>query len=231
MSQVCSNVLNKQFRYGDVKFGIGIDFGKMLVTKTGIRKHGAEQQSYRSLVWLGRPANVASKLTDNANKPSETFQATLVRVAYVSSGALVYREEWPHEFAKCFRHDAYSGLMRHTNPNFHSFETVYREKTIKDATPQILMTKRVYDGYLAARPDSTTIRQRHLRPVFVKIAGYDDGVYGLDVPVSDTNNHTRSPNALADMFALSPPRNALSLGGLLDPLGADLNNPLSKFGK
>jgi class 3 adenylate cyclase len=232
MSQIGSNVLNKQFQYADVKFGFGIDFGKMLVTKTGIRKHGAAQQSYRSLVWLGRPANVASKLTDNANKPAETFLATLVRVAYVSSGGLTYREEWPSEFAKCFWHDANSGLMRHTDANFHSFEIVYREKMIRDATPQILMTERVYDGYLAARPDSAALRQGRLRPVFVEIAGYNHGIYGLDAPVSDADSQTHSPNALANMFAPSPPQNALALGGLFANLSAaDLNNPLLKFGK
>lgn len=229
MSQVCSNVLNKQFRYGEVKFGFGIDFGKMLVTKTGIRKHGAEQQSYRSLVWLGRPANVASKLTDNANKPAEMFLATLVKVAYASSRGLAYREEWPHEFAKHFWHDANSGLMRHTDPNFHSFEMVYRQKTTREATPQILMTKRVYEGYRAARPNSSALRQGRLRPVFVEISGYDHGIYGLDLPISDTPSQTCSPNTLAEMFAPSPPQNAFALGGLFgDFSGTDLNNALLK---
>jgi hypothetical protein len=52
----------------NISCGIGIDYGRMLVTKTGVRRHGNEQQNYRSLVWLGRPANIASKLTDLANK-------------------------------------------------------------------------------------------------------------------------------------------------------------------
>jgi hypothetical protein len=34
------------------------------------------------LVWLGRPANTASKLTDLANKPAETKERKVVSVAY-----------------------------------------------------------------------------------------------------------------------------------------------------
>jgi hypothetical protein len=94
------------------------------------------------------------------------------------------------------------------------------------------MTERVYDGYLAARPDSAALRQGRLRPVFVEIAGYNHGIYGLDAPVSDADSQTHSPNALANMFAPSPPQNALALGGLFANLSAaDLNNPLLKFGK
>ena len=60
----------------------------MLATKTGLRRHGSAQQSYRSLVWLGRPANVASKLTDQANKPEEVSESNKVNVAYSYIGKL-----------------------------------------------------------------------------------------------------------------------------------------------
>ena len=82
MNTVGQHVLNKHFKANDVTFGIGIDCGKMLATKTGIRRHGHEQANYRNLVWLGRPANIASKLTDLANKPAESVEIPAVRVAY-----------------------------------------------------------------------------------------------------------------------------------------------------
>ena len=47
-----------------------------------------EQVNYRNLVWLGRPANVASKLTDAANKPEEGQMLSKVRVAYEPSARL-----------------------------------------------------------------------------------------------------------------------------------------------
>jgi adenylate cyclase len=68
MNSVCQDDLNKRFKQNDVACGIGIDYGRMLATKTGVRRHGYERHNYRSLVWLGRPANIASKLTDLANK-------------------------------------------------------------------------------------------------------------------------------------------------------------------
>ncbi|MBV5337928.1 MAG: adenylate/guanylate cyclase domain-containing protein, partial [Deltaproteobacteria bacterium] len=69
MNSAAQYVINKHFKANEVHCGIGIDYGKMLVTKTGFRRNGSNQGSYKNLVWLGRPANVASKLTDIANKP------------------------------------------------------------------------------------------------------------------------------------------------------------------
>ncbi len=76
INSVCQYVINEHFDHNEVKFGIGIDHGRMLGAKTGIRRHGSAQQSYRSLVWLGRPANAASKLTDQANKETDTNSVT-----------------------------------------------------------------------------------------------------------------------------------------------------------
>jgi adenylate cyclase len=137
-----------------VSFGIGIDYGRMLAAKTGLRRHGSAQQSYRSLVWLGRPANLASKLTDQANKPAEALDAIIVRVAYDYGGfgLLCYENEWPHEFVQKFTHDPARRLMVHSNPAFHSYSVIHEKHILEEATPPILMTKRVLDGYRSARP-------------------------------------------------------------------------------
>ncbi|HKS18791.1 MAG TPA: adenylate/guanylate cyclase domain-containing protein [Bradyrhizobium sp.] len=82
MNTVSQHIINKHFKANEVRFGIGIDYGKMLATKTGIRRRGVEQANYRNLVWLGRPANVASKLTDQANKLGEYSTVPTVQVAY-----------------------------------------------------------------------------------------------------------------------------------------------------
>jgi adenylate cyclase len=83
MNTICKHVLNKHFKQNEVTCGIGIDYGRMLATKTGVRRHGYERHNYRSLVWLGRPANVASKLTDLANKTTHHSQ-DIVREARVA---------------------------------------------------------------------------------------------------------------------------------------------------
>jgi adenylate cyclase len=83
MNTISKHVLNKHFRQNEITCGMGIDYGPMLATKTGVRRHGYERHNYRSLVWLGRPANIASKLTDLANKTSTHFR-DIVREARVA---------------------------------------------------------------------------------------------------------------------------------------------------
>lgn len=52
----------------DFKVGIGIDWGEMLILKTGKIKRFREASEYKGLVWVGDAANNASKLTDYAAK-------------------------------------------------------------------------------------------------------------------------------------------------------------------
>ena len=68
MHSVATRILAKHIAIEDFKIGIGIDFGEMLVLKTGIRKKHKEQSEYKSLVWVGDAANTASQLCDFANK-------------------------------------------------------------------------------------------------------------------------------------------------------------------
>jgi adenylate cyclase len=181
INSVCQYILNKHFRHNELKFGIGIDYGRMLVTKTGIRRHGAAQQSYRSLVWLGRPANIASKLTDNANKANETMNFDMLHVGYIRNGGLVHIEEYPHLFTKKFRYDPNRNMMVHEDPTFHSFYTTTKNFETIAATPPILMSKRVFDGYSAACPNASSIVNKWFYPVSVSIPGYAEQVFGGDV--------------------------------------------------
>src|SRR5262249_45695169 len=127
INSVCRYVINKHFKYNEVTFGIGIDYGTMLATKTGVRRHGSAQQSYRSLVWLGRPANIASKLTDKANKDAEKVTIDKVRVAFRNGLSLKYEEYFSWDFAKQFYFNSTTGQMHHFRPDFHSFQMVLRE--------------------------------------------------------------------------------------------------------
>ena len=54
--------------------GLELIMEKCTFIKTGIIKQGKEASSYKNLIWIGRPANIASRLTDIANKElSETI--------------------------------------------------------------------------------------------------------------------------------------------------------------
>lgn len=82
--------INRHFKGAEFEWGIGIDYGKMLVTKAGIIKNGQENSNYKSLVWLGPPANIASKLTDQAGKKQFRWSPTVNDyVSYTASRILM----------------------------------------------------------------------------------------------------------------------------------------------
>lgn len=60
--------INRKIDNLDFKCGIGVDYGRMRVMKVGVVKKGAENDDNKGLVWIGCPANFASRLTDCANK-------------------------------------------------------------------------------------------------------------------------------------------------------------------
>lgn len=74
INHIAVHVINAKFNGVDFKCGIGIDYGKMKVIKVGVPRLGAEANANKGLVWAGKPANLASRLTDMANKTiTETF--------------------------------------------------------------------------------------------------------------------------------------------------------------
>jgi adenylate cyclase len=182
INSVCRYVVNKHFAHNEVTFGIGIDHGRMLATKTGIRRHGSAQQSYRSLVWLGRPANIASKLTDQANKPAENATITMVRM-YVPNGfgGFTYVDEYPHVFTQQFEFSVQTGMMNHRNVRFQSFTTFDKTIETRPETPPILMTKTVYDGFKAVRPKAMSIEKGWFSQQAIHIPEHNGDVYGGNV--------------------------------------------------
>lgn len=182
MNSAAKYVINKYFTRNEVQCGIGIDAGKMLVTKTGFRRRGVEQYNYKNLVWLGRPANVASKLTDIANKPAEGLSVDKVRVAYASPLALEWqwKDEWPSAFAKKLSHTLLGGFV-HSDPAYrtHFMTTEYLQT--RAATPPILMTAPVYRGMAASQPQRDYVANGWFTPRTVEVPGYEGAVYGGDV--------------------------------------------------
>lgn len=79
MNTVARRILKKHVAIEDFKIGIGIEYGEMLVLKTGIRKRHEEQSEYKNLVWVGDAANTASKLCDFSNKD---YSSPIFKVTY-----------------------------------------------------------------------------------------------------------------------------------------------------
>ena len=185
MNSVSKYVINKHFKAKEVSCGIGVDCGKMLVTKTGIRKNGQQRQNYKNLVWLGRPANVASKLTDLANKQSERVQVDTVRVALKIPGGGEFDWRWVEykswDFIKHIDSAPLTQAIQFDDPNFRSLFTSYDFVETKAATPPILMSRAVFAGFKAENPDHEGLKEGWFEEVKVDVPGFNDKVYGCDV--------------------------------------------------
>jgi len=72
-------IMRNKFKDVDINYGIGIDYGELKVIKVGLRRKGIENFDNKNLVWVGYPANIASRLTDIANK---TIKTQMVEVNY-----------------------------------------------------------------------------------------------------------------------------------------------------
>ncbi len=73
INHLANNIFIKYFNTANFKCGIGVDFGELRVIKVGIQRNGIEKSENKGLVWTGKPANLASRLTDVANK-NKTIQ-------------------------------------------------------------------------------------------------------------------------------------------------------------
>ena len=74
-----SKDINNHFKDVDFKCGIGLDYGLLKVIKVGLHRKGTENIDNKNLVWVGYPANLASRLTDVANKK---IDRTFIEVKY-----------------------------------------------------------------------------------------------------------------------------------------------------
>jgi adenylate cyclase len=172
-------IINKHFKNNDIKCGIGIDYGKMLVVKTGTVKKGKENQFYKSLVWLGRPANVASKLTDAANKTSTKYRdGVSVGLHYP------YINEWSWidmditEFIENLE-ITYTPILKYKNSYFKTLIKSQLHNT--NITQPILITKDVFDGLKKEAPNEQSLKEGWWRKQNISVSGYSGDVFGADI--------------------------------------------------
>lgn len=181
MNSLARYVVNRRLASVSFRCGIGIDFGKMLVTKAGVVRHAAEKEFYRSLVWMGKPANVASKLTDLANKTDSISEPTVregFKVGPPLMGNLRWEERTYGEFISRLQR-TFSPILRHMDPDFSTFFTSTRFSSTTH--PPILFTEAVYKGLRAEAPKDPAIKQGWWSKHAMNVPGYTGAVYGGDV--------------------------------------------------
>ena len=180
MNSVCKHILNKRIKSFEFSAGIGIDYGKMLITKSGAIRQGDEKEFYRSLVWLGKPANVASRLTDLANK-SESYTVKGVRqgLHYPLTDVWSWTDVTFEEFLGRLK-ETYTPKLIHQEDYFKAFYITEMGPYYSSNSP-ILMTKAVYDGYKSENPDSDSIKNGWFAKKSITVRDYSGDVYGGDV--------------------------------------------------
>lgn len=180
MNSIAQGMVNRHLKSIDFKCGIGIDYGKMLVVKAGTTRRGAETEFYRSLVWLGRPANIASKLTDLANKTTSRYeQGVMVGYYYPAIDEWGWYPRTYEQFVDSFE-GTFSPVLRHKDSYFSTFfKTELGPYT--STTPPILCTEAVYKGLRAENPHHEVIQLPSFRKRFVTVPGHSGAVYGGDI--------------------------------------------------
>lgn len=204
INHIAKHIINKKFPDVDFKCGIGIDYGELRVIKVGIQRRGTEHGENKGLVWVGYPANYASRLTDNANKkvretvfevkqypiipnlsslfpPIPPFH-TKMSVLGSSIPQIKYstKEETillsAEEFAKNV-YITYDGKFDMYGGRFVSFRKV--ENTFD--YPGILMTEAVYKGYSKANPTSNDVVDNLWKEQNHNIKNISGKIYGCDI--------------------------------------------------
>lgn len=200
INTVATKIINQHFKLNEFKCGIGIDFGSMLVLKNGIIKQGKDRTAYKNLVWIGKPANIASRLTDIANKE---IVKTIYRVKRNPSNPNAFRPKYsggflsmpglleivpgqplhlntvetvdltPEVFADTIR-QLDNGNIFTVSGKMLSFE----KKEINENHKAILMTEAVYKGFVAENPKRDSVLKNMWTEQKIEVKDFTGKVFG-----------------------------------------------------
>jgi len=201
INHVAQKIINKKFNV-DFKCGIGIDYGELRVIKVGIQRNGSENGENKGLVWVGYPANLASRLTDTANKSFEEkyfkvkrhpIKPRAIKPIFPLSGIFVNSSNYDpnapfylsttetvklttEEFANSIAQYKDGGLFT-SGGKLISFE----KKTRTQKYPPILISADVFNGYKKAKPNANDIKNNWWKEQNHKIPNVKGKVYGKDL--------------------------------------------------
>lgn len=199
INHISQYIINKHFKAVDFQCGIGIDFGELRVIKVGIQRNGTENGENKGLVWVGYPANIASRLTDVANKKIEETYYEVTRnpinpmairplfdLSSILGGTPSYDpkaplylstvekvEMTPEEFANSIC-QYNNGDLFTSGGNLIKFE----KKTRGISYPNILITETVFKGFKAANPTRKCIVNNYWSEQKHNINNVDAKIYG-----------------------------------------------------
>lgn len=180
INHIASKILNNKLSGIDFRCGIGIDYGDMYCIKAGMYKKGSEHEEHQRLIWLGLPANNASRLTDQADKEYKEVRYKIK--------ALVKKYLWPGQAPASYEpyvtrdmnipaeqivEDVLADRIHHA--------TICERNEDKGCYPSILISEKVYQGYKKECPECNSIKDGYWKKIGSKIREIDYNVYGANL--------------------------------------------------
>ena len=185
-----ASLINKKFDNFEFKCGIGIDYGKISVMKVGIKKKGTENDDNKGLVWVGYPANFASRLTDCANKEFTdvyfSVDGDFYEIHPLQSPILGFRQSGYYRKTKKYPAEKLvSDLSSNAYGQLH-LSTCNRVYSITQATDSytyksILISDKVYKEYAKAVPDAKDVKEEWWEKQKRKIRDIEFDVWGANL--------------------------------------------------
>lgn len=190
INQIAS-MIDQKFDNFEFKCGIGIDYGKLSVMKVGIEKKGAENDDNKGLVWVGYPANFASRLTDCANKEFTeivySVDADFYEVELFPNPLFFRRPNGWYRNTKEFTAEELASSLSSSSSNktltskaFSNPRSIIREEKTYKYQP-ILVSENVYQEYAKANSNRSDIRKKYWEKQSRKIKDIDFNVWGTEL--------------------------------------------------
>lgn len=187
-------LIDKKIDNLEFKCGIGVDYGRMRVMKVGIVKKGDENDDNKGLVWIGYPANYASRLTDCANKEFVDIvykvDANFYHHNYFGVNPFLdtrasgyYRETkdfTAEELAESLSVQQNELGATLASSKFINVQSIQRVES-KYTYPSILLSEAVFNGYKKEQPFTNDITEGLWEEQKRKIRDVDFKVFGADL--------------------------------------------------
>jgi adenylate cyclase len=195
INHMVEKLLAERIEQVSFKCGIGIDYGVLRVIKVGIQRNGNERSENKGLVWTGKPANLASRLTDLANKKIKVQYYEVTRFVLISPNPFKFflKNSTPRppfsptsgskfltttetikmsveDFARSFEISS-DGVISNNKGKLVNFKKVDQNIDY----PAILITERVFDGI---KNSNETLTQNYWKEQKGEIKNIDCNVYG-----------------------------------------------------
>lgn len=184
-------MINDKFDNFEFKCGIGVDYGRISVMKVGVQKKGSENDDNKGLVWVGYPANFASRLTDSANKEfTDTYykvDGEFYEYHPLESPLLGFRKSGYYRKTQKYTAEKLAADIK-VSQSSHNLElsscrkiySIDREEEKYTYKP-ILLSDKVFQEYAKADSEENDIKDGKWLKQPRKIKDIDFDVWGRDI--------------------------------------------------